>query len=81
MLPKCSRERRLKAVERAQADQTQVNSHFGPTPPKQEKQSPYSDELFNEAAIQWLIETDQAGFSSFLVSTCSRLTPTACSSI
>ena len=81
MLPKCSRERRLKAVERAQADQTQVDSHFGPAPPKPEKQSPYSDELFNEAAIQWLIETDQAGFSSFLVSTCSHLTPTACSSI
>jgi hypothetical protein len=27
------------------------------------QQAPYSDKLFNEAAIQWLIEMDQAGFS------------------
>jgi hypothetical protein len=38
MLPKCSRERRLKAVEKAHAEQTQVNSHFDPAPPKPEKQ-------------------------------------------
>jgi hypothetical protein len=81
MLPKCSRNHRLKAVEKAHAEQTQVNSHFGPAPPKPEKQAPYSDELFNEVAIQWLIETDQAGFSQFLVSSCSLLMPTACSSI
>ena len=63
MLPKCSRERCLKAVEKAQAEQTQVDSHCGPAPPRLEKPAPYSDELFNEAAIQWLIETDQVSFS------------------
>jgi hypothetical protein len=78
MLPKCSCEHCIKAVEKAYAEQTQVDSHFGPAPPKPEKQAPYSDKLLNEAVIQWLVETDQAGFSQFLVSSCSLLTPTAC---
>ena len=47
MLPKCSCEWHLKAIEKAQAEQTQVNSHFGLAPLKPETQAPYSNELFN----------------------------------
>ena len=38
--------------------QTNVNDHFKPAP-KEEKPEPFSDELFKEAAIEWLIETNQ----------------------
>ena len=38
--------------------QMNVDDHFKPAP-KEEKPDPYSDELFKEAAIEWLIKTNQ----------------------
>ncbi|KAF9065988.1 hypothetical protein BDP27DRAFT_1547634, partial [Rhodocollybia butyracea] len=35
-----------------------INDHASPLPPKAHI-IPYSDDLFEEAAIEWLIETDQ----------------------
>ncbi|KAF8172893.1 hypothetical protein BJ912DRAFT_859710 [Pholiota molesta] len=56
MLPKDSSARR--AAERDSLKQTAVNDHFSVQKPN-EKPIIYSDELFKEAAIQWLVETDQ----------------------
>ena len=56
MLPEDTKARRVELHEKLQ--QTDVPDHFKPAPPK-EKPQPYSDEIFMEAAIQWLIETDQ----------------------
>jgi hypothetical protein len=57
MLPEDTKERR-----QALADQTlrqsAVNDHFKPATPE-DKPTRYSDELFKEAAIEWLIETNQ----------------------
>ena len=41
--------------------QLQVDDHFMVIP-EEEKPMPYTDEVFKEAAIQWLIETDQVPF-------------------
>lgn len=41
--------------------QTQVNDHFKAIPPE-ERPEPYSDDLFRDTAIQWLIATDQVCF-------------------
>jgi hypothetical protein len=46
--------------------QTQVNEHFDKAKPE-DKPEPYSDELFKEAAIQWLVETDQVCTTSVLM--------------
>jgi hypothetical protein len=35
-----------------------VDEHFQPTT-AEDKPIPYSDEIFKEAAIEWLIETNQ----------------------
>ncbi|KAE9384379.1 hypothetical protein BT96DRAFT_1098672, partial [Gymnopus androsaceus JB14] len=40
------------------ASQTVIDDHAVPLP-RQEQVIPYSDELFQQAAIEWLIETDQ----------------------
>ena len=40
--------------------QLQVNDHFMVIP--EEEKPTYTDEVFKEAAIQWLIETDQVPF-------------------
>lgn len=46
--------------------QTQVDSHFKiATPEDLKKPEPYSDTLFKDAAIQWLIETDQVSGGLF----------------
>ena len=44
-------------------EQTQVEDHFKCVNPE-DKPIPYSDGLFKEVAIQWLIETDQANRKS-----------------
>ena len=44
--------------DKERLQQTQVNDHFEKAQPES-KPEPYSDELFKEAAIQWLVETDQ----------------------
>ena len=38
--------------------QTNVDDHFKPMP-QEEKPDPYSNETFKQAAIEWLIETNQ----------------------
>jgi len=59
MLPEDSKARRDAAAEKLK--QSQVDDHFTVIP-EEEKPTPYTDELFKEAAIQWLIETDQVPF-------------------
>ncbi|KAF8186318.1 hypothetical protein BJ912DRAFT_469614 [Pholiota molesta] len=56
MLPDDTKARRAAALDALL--QTQVDGHFKVATPE-DKPEPYSDELFKEAAIQWLIETDQ----------------------
>lgn len=59
MLPDDAKERRALAHEALK--QTQVDDHFTTVAPDDDykKLDPYSHELFKEAAVQWLIETDQ----------------------
>jgi hypothetical protein len=57
MLPEDARARRQEALEKVM-EQAQVDDHFLPLKPE-DKPVPYSDGLFKEASIQWLIETDQ----------------------
>ena len=59
MLPEDSTARRDAAAEKLK--QLQVDDHFMVIP-EEEKPTPYTDEVFKEAAIQWLIETDQVPF-------------------
>ena len=56
MLPNDTKARREDIKVKLQ--QSQVNEHF-PSIPPEEQPKPYTDELFQEAAVQWLIETDQ----------------------
>jgi hypothetical protein len=42
----------------ASTKQTAVDDHFS-TQKLEDKPKPYSDSIFEEAAIQWLVETDQ----------------------
>ena len=60
MLPSDAKEQ--KATDHATLLQTQVNNHFVGAQPE-DKPSPYTDKLFKEAAIEWLIQTDQVSFS------------------
>ena len=50
MLPEDMKTRRAQTLEE-NLRQMNVNDHFKP--------APYSDELFKQAAIEWLIETNQ----------------------
>jgi hypothetical protein len=56
MLPEDSKAHRAALLESLR--QTNVTEHFAEVKPE-DKPLPYSDELFNQAAIQFLIETDQ----------------------
>ena len=56
MLPEDTKEWRAAALEHIQ--QTQVKDHFHTAQPS-DKPTPYTDELFNKATIQWLVGTDQ----------------------
>ena len=49
--------------------QTLVDDHYAVQQPR-DKLIPYSDELFKEVAIQWLIATDQVIFFSSLDNLC-----------
>ena len=51
-------ETRKKHAQASTAKQSFIDDHAVPIPPK-ERIVPYSDELFEQAAIEWLIETDQ----------------------
>lgn len=61
MLPDDAKERRSQAHEALK--QTRVGDHFTTVNPADDhkKLEPFSQEVFREAAIQWLIETDQVG--------------------
>lgn len=56
MLPDDAKARKSDLQQKLQ--QTQVNDHFDEVKPE-DKPEPYSDEIFKEAMIQWLVETDQ----------------------
>ena len=56
MIPEDMKARRSEAA--VKMEQTQVDDHFHPVGPE-DKPMPYSDVAFKDAAIQWLIETDQ----------------------
>lgn len=64
MLPGDTKERKIAAAAESKTEQTHVDSHFRTLEPG-EKPVPYSDELFQEAAIQWLVETDQVCIVSY----------------
>ncbi|KAF8338598.1 hypothetical protein F5887DRAFT_889826 [Amanita rubescens] len=57
MLPEDTKARRAALLEET-LRQTEVDEHFTKQKPEDRPQ-PYSDKLFEEVAIQWLIETDQ----------------------
>ncbi|KAF9456062.1 hypothetical protein BDZ94DRAFT_1178523, partial [Collybia nuda] len=58
MLPEDARARKLATAAQSRTEQTHVDTHF-PTLKPEDKPTPYSDEVFQEAALRWLIETDQ----------------------
>lgn len=64
MIPEDAKMRRQEAIANAK-EQTQADDHFRQVKPE-EKPMPYSDELFKEAVIQWLIETDQVYYVCLL---------------
>jgi hypothetical protein len=59
MLPEDTKARKADIVAKLQ--QSQVNNHFPNVVPvpRDERPKPYTDEVFEEAAIQWLVKTDQ----------------------
>ncbi|KAI0282709.1 hypothetical protein BC826DRAFT_921438, partial [Russula brevipes] len=57
MLPKDAKARRQDAITNVK-EQSQVDDHFVHVKPE-DRPAPFSDALFEDAAIQWLIETDQ----------------------
>ncbi|PPQ83391.1 hypothetical protein CVT24_006497, partial [Panaeolus cyanescens] len=60
MLPSDSKKRREELADATlKLQQTHVDAHFDVAPEKPEPPEAYSDELFNEVAIQWLVETNQ----------------------
>ena len=76
MLPNDAKTRREEAREKSM-EQTQVSDHFNVVK-LEDKPEPYSDEVFKEAALRWLIETDQVSALSIIIPfsiycLCSRL--------
>ena len=67
MLPEDSKS--CKAQIKEKLEQTRVSDHFAKAQPKK-KPEPYSDVLFKEAAIQWLVETDQVHLALFFYFLC-----------
>lgn len=64
MLAEDSKERH-KAVANELLKQISVDDHFKKVT-TEDKPTPYTDELFKEAAIEWLIETNQACYLYFV---------------
>lgn len=62
MLPADTKARRAALLEEKTLHQTEVDNHFSKQKPE-DKPQPYSKKLFKEAAIQWLIATDQVFLS------------------
>lgn len=66
MLPEDSANRKAAALEAtSKTQQGRVDEHFETIKPG-DKPIPYSDTLFQDFAIQWLIQTDQVSSSLFL---------------
>lgn len=57
MLPEDTKARRAALLETTFC-QSEVDDHFSKVKPE-DKPAPYSNKIFEEAAIQWLNETDQ----------------------
>jgi len=57
MLPKDAKKRRNDATARSEA-QMRLDPHLREKPQK-EKVIAYNDEMFRDAAIEWLVSTDQ----------------------
>ena len=57
MLPEDTKARRAQVLEE-NLRQTNVNDHFKPAP-KEAQRDLYTDELFRQASVEWLIETNQ----------------------
>ena len=67
MLPEDSATRKAAALEAtAKLHQGRVDEHFETLKPSDRPIS-YSDTAFCEAALQWLIQTDQVWWSLFLM--------------
>ena len=61
MLPEDSAARKAAALEAiAKVQQGRVDEHFEMIKPG-DKPTQYSDSTFRDAALQWLIQTDQVG--------------------
>jgi len=60
MLPKDTKRRKLEAAASANS-QSRLDVHLREQK-LEERIIPYSDSLFQEAAIEWLIETDQVHY-------------------
>ena len=56
MLPKDAWRRRDAAMAN---DQTRLDSHLKELPPVKERVIPYTDASFHNAAIEWMVLTDQ----------------------
>ena len=66
MLPEDSVNRKAAALEAtSKTQQGRVDKHFETIKPG-DKPIPYSNTLFQDFAIQWLIQTDQVSSSLFL---------------
>lgn len=63
MLPK---DRKSQKDESQASRQTELNPHLKPVAPK-ERILPYTDDRFRDAAIQWLIATDQVSIKYLIV--------------
>ena len=61
MIPEDAKARHAEAITKM--EQTQVDDHFHRVGPE-DKPMPYSDGAFKDAAIRWLIETDQVPIST-----------------
>jgi hypothetical protein len=59
MLPKAVTKRRSDVIQKASASQTGLDVHLRKRPPRTERVLLYTDQLFREAATEWLISTDQ----------------------
>jgi hypothetical protein len=65
MLPDDAKHRKnLAKATAANLRQPGINEHFKQEAPE-DKPTPYSDALFQEAAIKWLIETNQVSGQLF----------------
>jgi hypothetical protein len=59
MIPEDAKARRQEAILDVK-EQSQVDNHFMRIKPE-DRLVPFSDKLFKDAAMRWLIETDQVG--------------------